>query len=65
MKQDGIQSEIFLIEWMFTFFSRGFHFETTLKFWDHLLFFEELAVFRMGLSVFEQLGPLILGKSYE
>lgn len=60
-----IQSEIYLIEWLFTFFSRGLSIETTLKFWDHLLFFEEVAIFRMGLAIFEQLGPIILELNYE
>jgi hypothetical protein len=61
----SIQSEIYLIEWLFTFFSRGLSIETTLKFWDHLVFFEEVAIFRMCLAVFEQLGPIILELNFE
>ena len=46
-------------------FSRGLSFETTLKIWDNLIFFEELSVFRISLSILEQLGPLILDLGYE
>ena len=46
-------------------FSRGLSFETTLKIWDNLIFFEELSVFRISLSILEQLGPHILGLGYE
>jgi len=65
LKESMVQSEIYLIEWLFTFFSRGFSFETTLKFWDHLLYFEELSFFRMSLAIFEQIGPLMLNLNYE
>ena len=65
LKECAVQSEIYLIEWLFTFFSRGFAFETTLKFWDHLLYFEELSLFRMSLAIFEQIGPSLLNMSYE
>lgn len=41
-------------------FSRGLTIETTLKFWDHLLYFEEITIFKMALGIFEQLGPIIL-----
>jgi hypothetical protein len=60
----GVQSEIFLIEWLFTFFSRGLSLDTTLKFWDQLLFHEEVAFFRMALSIFEQLAPGLVGLDY-
>jgi hypothetical protein len=59
-----VQSEIYLIEWLFTFFSRGFSFETTLKFWDHLLYFEELSFFRMSLAVLEQMAAELLNLNY-
>lgn len=50
-KDIGIYSEIYLVEWLFSLFSRGLSPETTLKFWDHLLYHEELAIFRMSLGV--------------
>jgi hypothetical protein len=56
----SIHSEIYLIEWLFTLFSRGLTKEATLKFWDYLLFYEEVAIFRMAVAIFEQLGPIIL-----
>ena len=35
----GVESKIFIIEWLFTLFSRSLSFEATLKLWDHILFF--------------------------
>lgn len=65
MDQMGIQAEIYLVEWLFTLFSRGLSIEATHKFWDHLIFFEELAIFRLCLAIFEQLGPIIMELNYE
>ena len=61
----GIPTQIYLVEWFFTFFSRGLSLKTTLQLWDHFLYFEELGIFRMALAVFEQLGPLIEEATYE
>jgi hypothetical protein len=61
----GIHSEIYLVEWLFSLFSRGMTLESTLKFWDHLLYFEELAIFRMSLAILEQLGPIIMELNFE
>ena len=36
-----------------------------MKFWDQLLYHEEVAFFRMGLSIFEQLAPVLAGMNYE
>ena len=65
MEKHNIQAEIFLIEWLFTIFSRGLHYDTILKFWDHLLHYEELALYRIGLCVFDQLAPTLTNLNYE
>jgi hypothetical protein len=61
----ALQSEIYLIEWLFTFCSRGLSFETTLRFWDHLLFHDEVAIFRLALAVMEQLAGKAQLMNYE
>lgn len=33
-----ISAEIYLVEWFYTFFSRGFEYEITLRIWDLLAY---------------------------
>ena len=56
---------MFLVEWLFTLFSRGFSFEVTLGLWDVMLFYGELGVFRIGVAIIELIGPKILELGYE
>ena len=39
LQRKQINSEFFLVEWFYTFFSRGWNFEATLKIWDHMAYF--------------------------
>lgn len=47
-----IDSQIFLVEWFYTIFSRSLTFEGTVKFWDQFLYHGEVVLFRMALSIF-------------
>lgn len=38
LAERSIHSEIFLVEWFYTFFSRGLSYEFTLKIWDYLTY---------------------------
>ena len=56
----GIHSEIFLIEWFYTMFSRSFSIPVVLKIWDMLLFYGEPVLYQVSLSIFDQLKAHIL-----
>jgi hypothetical protein len=60
-----IDSQIFLVEWFFTIFSRALSFEATLKFWDQLAYAGELALFRLALTIFDLTAPRIMDTNYE
>lgn len=34
----NIQAEVYLVEWFYTFFSRGISYKNTLKIWDRLAY---------------------------
>ena len=60
-----IQSEIFLIEWFFTLFSRGHSLETTMKIWDLFGYQGEAMLYRLSISIFEIIGKRLLNHNYE
>lgn len=53
LQKKHISSEVFLVEWFYTFFSRGLNFETTLKIWDHMAYVGEIAIFKLAVTVIE------------
>lgn len=60
-----VDAQMFLVEWFYTVFSRCLSFEGTLKFWDQLLYFGEVVLFRMALAIFELVKPHIMEANYE
>ena len=65
LARQKIDPNIFLVEWFYTIFSRAFSFETTLKLWDHLLYFGEVVLYRIALSIMELIRVHIMETSYE
>ena len=59
LQKKQINSEIFLVEWFYTFFSRGLNFETTLKVWDHMAYYGEVTIFKLGVTVIEMVAPYL------
>ena len=60
-----LHSEIYLIEWFYTMFSRSFSLETVWKVWDLFVYYGEAVLFRIGLGIFEQLKGLIEKLDYD
>lgn len=65
LRAQRVDSQIFLVEWFFTVFSRALSFEATLKFWDQLAYAGELALFRLALTIFDLIAPRIMDTNYE
>ena len=38
LSDKNIQAEVYLVEWFYTFFSRGVSYKNTLKIWDRLAY---------------------------
>ena len=65
LQERSIQSEIYLVEWFYTFFSRGLSYEFTLKIWDYLAYEEELLFFKLALSILELIEEPIMESNSE
>lgn len=61
----NINSEIFLIEWFYTFFGRAFSLPTVLKIWDLMLYHGEVVFFKTALAIFHLLQDHLKNGSYE
>lgn len=64
MRDQNIHSEIYLIEWFYTMFSRSFTIPTVFKIWDYLLFYGESVLYQVGLAIFEQLKAELMELDY-
>jgi hypothetical protein len=61
----GIDTEIFLIEWFYTFFGRAFTLSTVLRVWDLFVYYGEVVFFRTALAIFDLMQEHLQGKNYE
>eukprot|EP00923_Selenidium_pygospionis_P001045 GHVN01001581.1.p1 GENE.GHVN01001581.1~~GHVN01001581.1.p1 ORF type:complete len:692 (-),score=54.08 GHVN01001581.1:1258-3333(-) len=48
--QDGLKSDIFLVEWMYTLFTRSLPFELVTRIWDNFVIEGEVALFQVSIS---------------
>lgn len=64
LKEENIHSEIYLIEWFYTMFSRSFSIPVVLKIWDLFLFFGESILYQVGLAIFEQISVPLMSLGY-
>eukprot|EP01017_Pseudomicrothorax_dubius_P036491 TRINITY_DN5229_c0_g1_i3.p1 TRINITY_DN5229_c0_g1~~TRINITY_DN5229_c0_g1_i3.p1 ORF type:complete len:263 (-),score=49.78 TRINITY_DN5229_c0_g1_i3:355-1143(-) len=65
LKSCGISSDIFLVEWFFTLFSRAFTLSTVVKLWDLFLYNGECILFKTALAVVGQAEEELLDKDSE
>jgi hypothetical protein len=52
LEQLGISSEVFLVDWVFTAFTRTFNIKLTRVFWDLFLIFGDYYLIRLAYAVF-------------
>mmetsp|Transcript_22969 Transcript_22969/g.25979 ORF Transcript_22969/g.25979 Transcript_22969/m.25979 type:complete len:554 (+) Transcript_22969:98-1759(+) len=61
----GLTSDVYLIDWFYTVFSRCFTLDVAARVWDNYFFLGETFLFRVALSVFAILEKELLKADFE
>jgi hypothetical protein len=62
---EGVQSEMFLLDWNLTIFSKALPLEAAMRIWDCFLLEGERFVVRAGLGILRMYAPILKSQSIE